>query len=125
MYRVFLVVAVLLTGCATTANYEKIWRSWVGSSEKQLVSSWGVPDRTYEASGTKYLVYGRSSTAFIPGTPPSYQTTFVGNTAYTTPVGGTAPMAVNMSCVTTFEVEADTIRRWRWQGNNCTALPPK
>ena len=41
-----LVISFLLTGCATTANYEKLLSSWVGSPESALISSWKDP---YEA----------------------------------------------------------------------------
>jgi hypothetical protein len=38
-----LVIAVLLSGCATTSATMK---SWVGATENELVASWGAPDTT-------------------------------------------------------------------------------
>ena len=63
-----------LTGCATSANYEKILGTWVGSSEQQLIQSWGPPDNVFESGGQKYLTYVKGGSAYIPGTSPTYQT---------------------------------------------------
>jgi hypothetical protein len=35
---------------ATTANYEKILQSWVGSHADNLVASWGPPQSSYQLS---------------------------------------------------------------------------
>lgn len=46
--KVIAVMAIFLSACATTANYEKVLSSWVGSNVDNLVSSWGhqqVPTR--------------------------------------------------------------------------------
>ena len=45
--RIFMFV-LLLTGCATTAGYEKILNSWVGDNADHLVSSWGPPASSYQ-----------------------------------------------------------------------------
>lgn len=113
--------AIVLTSCATTANYEKKLNSWVGSSELNLVQSWGPPVQSYEAGGHRFLVYSSSRNIFLPGTAPQYRTTFVGNTAYTNQVGGTAAQSIDLGCQTTFELSDGRIRSWRWQGNDCKA----
>jgi hypothetical protein len=109
----------LLPGCATTANYEATLKTWIGSTEDQLVSSWGPPTSTYETGNSKYLTYTRSSQGYIPGQAPSYQTTYYGNTAYTTPVGGSEGFAYTAICKTTFTIQNDRIVNWRWEGNSC------
>ena len=40
-------IAIFLTACATTANYEKILSSWVGKNADDLVSSWGPSSQQY------------------------------------------------------------------------------
>ena len=112
----------LLGGCATTANYEKILNSWVGSSELDLIRQWGPPAQAYETSGRKFIVYQSSSNMYIPGTDPTYTTTLVGNTAYTTSSGGTPSRNIDLSCQTTFEISGNEIVSWQWQGNDCTAF---
>ena len=114
-----LVTTGLLVGCATTANYEKVLNSWVGSQESALVSSWGPPSSVYQSDGVKYLTYSKSNSGYIPGVAPSYQTTYVGNTAYTNPVGGSPGFAYNSNCSTTFTVANRVITNWRYEGNAC------
>ncbi|MNO20213.1 hypothetical protein D3C76_99620 [compost metagenome] len=112
---------LVLSGCATEAKYEQILQSWVGSSELELIQKWGPPQQAYETGGHRFLVYSSSGNMYLPGTAPTYQTTYVGNTAYTNSYGGSPGMNVQLSCVTTFEVANELITNWNWRGNNCTA----
>jgi hypothetical protein len=98
MRRSAYMLAVLLCGCATEAGYERMLQSWVGKSERALVAQWGVPHGFYEAGGTRYLTYTNSRVALA---------------------GNTDPIAVNLRCRTTFEVQGGTVARWQWQGNDC------
>ncbi|WP_155952212.1 hypothetical protein [Pseudomonas sp. CHM02] len=110
-----------LAGCATTGKYERVLQSWVGSTELELVQSWGPPVRVYESNGHRFLTYSNEGSMYVPGTSPTYQTTYYGNTAYTNSYGGSPGMNVQLSCVTTFDVVDNRISSWRWQGNNCTS----
>ena len=123
MKKAILLTAVLLifAGCATRANYEKALNSWVGSSEIDLIRKWGVPQQFYETGGRKFLVYSSSRNMNIPGTPPSYTSTIVGNTTYRNRVGGTPDQNIELNCKTTFELENEKVLSWRWQGNDCAA----
>ncbi len=119
-----LIAAVFLAGCATSENYEKVLDTWVGSTEAELVSSWGPPNSFYESDGTRFLTYVRSRSGYIPGTAPTYQTTIIGNTAYTSSYGGSPGFSYSKHCKTTFTISGGTISTWRYEGNNCTALDP-
>lgn len=137
MRRLLVLIASLavIAGCATTANYERILNSWTGASADDLVRSWGPPTGTFRmANGNQLYVYDRRSSSTY--TTPVYvtpgQTTgyWVGNTFYatTTPaqVTGGQTYNRNYACRTQFEIEpAGRIVHWRYQGNNCVALPPK
>jgi hypothetical protein len=111
----------VLSGCATTANYEKILNSWVGANEIDLVRNWGTPQRVYETGGTKFLTFASSRNIYMPGTAPTYTTTYIGNTAYTTRTGGSPSQNIGMICITTFEIKNDRVVTWRWEGNDCKA----
>ena len=103
-----IIVALMIAGCATEATeagYEETLNGWIGSSEARLISSWGVPDRVYEAGGKTYLTYQHSSQRTLAGTQPSYRSTVYGNTTYTRSYGGTYPETINYSCKTTFTVD--------------------
>jgi hypothetical protein len=119
------IAIALLSGCATTANYEKSLNDYVGKPELELIQTWGPPASTYEYSGIRYLTYVRSGNMYLPGAAPTYQTTLIGNTAYTNAYGGTPAMNVALSCKTTFEIRNQRIVTWRWEGNNCKATAPK
>lgn len=112
---------LLISGCATTSGYEQRLNSWMGTSEVQLIRSWGVPAQVYQTGNSKYLVYNSSRNVYLPGSSPAYTTTFIGNTAYTSSYGGSAPQNINFQCQTTFEIINGQLMSWRYKGNDCTA----
>ena len=128
-----LVLLLLLfeTGCATTANYERILGSWVGADADQLVRAWGPPASSFPLSnGGQIFVYDRrvSSTHTTPVQVQQNPGMFIGNTYYPgqTTVTGGQTYNINHSCRTQFEVDsANRIVSWRWEGNSCVALAPK
>jgi len=65
-------LAVFLSACAIQEEFETTLSSWLGSSESELISSWGPPHRVYESGGKKYLTWSSSGTLVIPGSviPP-------------------------------------------------------
>jgi hypothetical protein len=120
--RVLAIAALLaLAACASREKYEAQLDTWLGQPKSALISSWGPPSRSYESGGKTYLTYDWSSSAQVGGTAPSYQTTIVGDTAYTNAYGGTPPTTVQMNCSTTFVVVDGRVREWRAQGNRCVA----
>lgn len=122
MHRYLLLAfATVLVSCATTAGYEKVLNSWTGAQEIDLVRSWGPPIQSYEAGGRKFIVYTSRRNVYMPGAAPSYQTTVIGNTAYTNPVGGSPAMNIGMSCTTTFELDGSRVVSWSYKGNDCRA----
>ena len=123
LVRIFsLSLALLVVGCATAENYKAALESWVGATESQLVSGWGVPDGVYNSGGYKYLAYKRSSTSYVSGTSPTYTTQIIGNTAYTTSVGGSSGYMITSDCKTTFTLKNGVVIGWRGEGNDCTSL---
>src|SRR5712691_308998 len=119
----FLLIAVLVAGCATTENYEKMLASWIGASEDQLVSVWGPPDRVYNTDSSKYLTFARSAQGYVPGTAPSYQSQIIGNQVFTQQVGGSPGFAFTRQCITTFTITNERVSSWRWEGNACKSKP--
>ncbi len=119
--KISLVITALLSlsGCATTANFEKMLSTWVGVSEDNLISRWGTPSRVYATGTTKYLTFDKSATGYVPGTAPTYSTTVIGNTAYTNTYGGTSGYVYTKNCSTTFTITNGVVSGWRWEGNAC------
>lgn len=139
-------IAVILTSCATTANYESILNSWIGTHADGLVTSWGSPQNSYPlSSGGHVIEYIRQGSVAISGyTYYVPQTSFhagsvsaygrYGSSAYGTYSGTTmtyVPMQtpsfnVHMECKTQFVIDkSGIITKWQWHGNSCKAFPSK
>jgi len=117
----FIVLGLFMSSCATTKGYEQRVNSWLGMSEASIVRGWGVPARVFNSGGRKYFIYNSSRNVYLPGTSPTYTTTFIGNTAYTSSYGGSAPQNFNFQCETTFEILNGKVASWRYKGNDCKA----
>lgn len=122
--QVILAFAILVTisGCATEGKYKAILNAWIGSSEYALIKRWGVPINSYETGGKKFLVFSSRQDIVMPGASPTYSTTVIGNTAYTSGYGGTPDQHISMGCTTTFEIENEKVVNWSYRGNDCTAM---
>ncbi len=121
MKPIALLFVAALAGCATTEGYKQMLDSWLGAPEVALIRQWGPPLRSYDSGGSRFLTYSEERNMVIPGTAPTYKTSFIGNTAYTTTTGGTPATSVTYGCETTFEIEDGRVVAWRAQGNDCTA----
>tara|TARA_Y100001970_G_C13778132_1_gene623963 strand:+ start:137 stop:526 length:390 start_codon:yes stop_codon:yes gene_type:complete len=113
---IILLIVFALNGCVTRQEHEDVLSSWYGSTEEQLVASWGVPSSFYETDGKRYLTYNNSNQAMVGGTPASTTYDYFGN-AYTS--GGTAPYLITLTCNITMVVENGVINEWQYEGNNC------
>jgi hypothetical protein len=71
-------ILIFFTSCATTANYEKILQTWVGSHADTLVASWGPPQSSYNlSSGGAVLEYKQQRNVQVGGyTYTSPETTY-------------------------------------------------
>ncbi len=109
-YHYLFALAVLMSGCATTAKYEKVLNSWVGSPSDQLIAKWGPPSSSFPLNdGSTIYTWNHS------GAPTSYTNynQFTGQLMTTTNVPW---------CNTSFRVGGDgVVQNWRWEGNACRA----
>ncbi len=88
---------------------------WVGQSEADLVRRFGVPARTYEAAGRRFLAYDEGSTQIVPAFEPGYPYGF-GWQGYG---GGFPSEVVQRVCETTFEVAGGRVAGYSLRGNAC------
>lgn len=127
---------VLVTACATTANYERMLNSWIGAPEWEIVAKWGAPQATYPlADGGKVVTYIKSdNTVTIPGVTTTravttYQSgSFSGDlkgsySGYTTTyVPQTSPSTtIRRYCRVDVLIQDGRGKSWSTQGNDCTA----
>ena len=111
-----LLFSLVLSSCTTKQEHEDMLSSWYGSTEKQLVDSWGVPTSFYELDGKRYLTYSNSGQAMVGGTEPTTISDGYG-TEFTSP--GMPPILVTYNCTIIMVVENGVIKEWRYKGNNC------
>jgi hypothetical protein len=114
---VVLVAAGLIAGCVNQiAVRQAELTKWIGRPEVDLVQAMGVPTRTYETGGLKFLAYEERRVEIVPGSPY-----FVGPDPfwYGGYGGGFPPTAVTLVCATTFTIGDGVVRTFTLRGNAC------
>jgi hypothetical protein len=101
----------VLSGCATTKNYESILDSWIGADVDELVLTWGSPHSTQElCSGNTIIEYHDRRIVFIPG-------------SFAIPAIG-PPQNYIFYCKTRFVIDqSGIVTTWDWEGDDCIAEP--
>ena len=124
----------ILTGCAgaTPEYFNARMASFVGRSEADLVATLGVPARTHEAEGRRFLQYEDRRIVTYPGDP------FIGagfgyggfRGRRLAPGfggyygGGFGPVVETRACDVTFELRAGRVTGFAARGNDCVAPAP-
>ena len=127
----------ILAGCAraTPEAFNVQMASLVGRSEADLVAALGVPERTYEAEGRRFLQFENRRLVSYPSAPfygPGYGgfgcggfggrrfgSAFGGYYG-----GGFAPTVETRACDVTFELRAGRVAGFTARGNDCVATAP-
>jgi hypothetical protein len=105
-----LLTVLVATGCATEEKYVAETQSWVGRPEKELLATWGAPNRAYQTDGTRYLTYSRLSFVTTGGYYDRWDSWY-----------GSPGRTMALSCETTFVVASDIIQSASHRGNDCRA----
>ena len=106
---------VLMTACVNQlAVREAQLHQLVGKPETDLILLMGVPSRTYETGGVKFLAYDERRVEILPGSPFYY-----GSGLYPGFYGGIPPQVVNLTCDTTFTVVNGSVSGFTLRGNAC------
>jgi hypothetical protein len=108
-----LALAGSVAGCGNgLAARQAELAQWVGKPETDLVGIMGVPTRTYETGGMKFLTYEDRRVEIVPGTPYFGPGPFWYG-------GGFPPTAMTLACETTFTVASGVVRAFSLRGNAC------
>lgn len=97
--------SLVLAGCATQAKYKEVLDSWVGSSESDVVATWGVPARTHEAQGLRVLEYYDSKESYSAAYNKFTKTTEVSKDSW--------------DCLTRFIFRGGKLESYTFQGPAC------
>lgn len=126
-----LILTMLLLACATSQNYDRELKGWVGQTETALINAWGQPSaQKYLNNNSKVITYTKVSDWYVPseyylyndgwGTQDIIYDPFM--TEYNfTPYAEIVDTEVQQVCQTSFWIENGIITAWKWRGNNCVA----
>ena len=113
-----LATALLLAGCVNTARVEReaYLTQFVGQPEDELVRQMGVPTRTLETGGRKFLAYVQARMELYRPTP-MFGAFGGGGIGY---MGSIRPTEMTERfCETTFELANGKVAGVRMHGNDC------
>lgn len=120
----FLLLAAMLAGCAPAFDRPAFLATLVGQPEAEVIRRLGVPSRTYETDGRKFLAYSERQSDLIGGGP-----FFGGFGSFGSGFGGSGlgfgysaafpTQIVERDCETTFEVAGGRVLAWSLRGNAC------
>ena len=121
-----LTLAALLavSACAVPSPAQrKVLDSMIGRSETDLLRTFGVPSRTFNADGHVFLAYVQDESSYFPGSPGFGYGGFgyggFGGFGYGGGFGGFGPSYYQSSCTTTFEVTGSKVAAWNVRGDGC------
>lgn len=116
-------LALGLCSCAvpTREAFDAQMAAFVGRSEAELVSALGVPDRTHEAGGLRFLEYERRRLVGTPAGTAAGFGRFGWPYGYGLGYGGT--FVDTRECDTTFTLRGGRVERFSRRGNDCRAYP--
>ncbi len=119
MRKFILLTALLLTACVDTGAQRRAYlTSLIGQPETTVIQQLGVPSRSFEAGGHRYLAYDERRVDVIPP-PPLFGGGFYG-AGFGYGYGyGFAPEIVERGCETTFDIVAGRVQTWTLHGSLC------
>lgn len=107
---------VTMAACAWHGLEERqaFLAQFVGQSETKLVQAFGVPSRSIETGGHRFLAYIERRLDMLPGTYGGPWSPWWGGG-----FGGFPPEVVERRCETTFELTEGIVRGFALRGNAC------
>ena len=134
-----LALLLAVSACAVPSPAQrKVLDSMIGRSETDLLRTFGVPSRSFNADGHLFLAYVQDESSYFPGSPGfgyggfgyggfggfggfGYGGGFggFGPYGYGGGFGGFGPSYYQSSCTTTFEVTGSKVAAWNVRGDGC------
>lgn len=120
-----LLPALALSACAARPSLSERLSAYVGRSELDLVSSLGVPTRSYETGGQRFLAYEEQSTVALPGGiagGPFYGPIGApfGRGYYGGAYAGFGTAYAPVQCDVTFALREGRVAAFTYRGQGCT-----
>ena len=113
--RWILLCSLAAAGCATGPTLDQRLLPFVGRSEGDLVAALGVPERTYEVEGRKFLTFEETRSYVVAGSPAFYPGYGYGRFGpYLSPPG-----YIVRTCEITFAVRQGRVESFTYRGDGC------
>ncbi len=106
-------LAAWAAGCAIGPTLEQRLLPFVGRSEGELVAALGVPERTYEVEGRKFLTF-EDKRSYIVAVDPFVYRGYCRFGPYFAPPG-----YIVRTCETTFAVRGGRVESFTYRGDGC------
>jgi hypothetical protein len=114
MGRACITLALLLAGCAVGPSLEERLAPLIGKREGEVVMALGVPTRTHEADGRRFLQYEERRATLYPG-----DLYWARPYSRFGPVLSPGPMLVTRSCDMTFTLRQGVVESFSLRGDDC------
>lgn len=115
--RILLACAVaLLAACTPLPPLQERLQPWIGKSELDLVTAFGVPAGTYEVDGVKFIQFTAQRVVLAPAPAP----VFWGYGRWGPAWGGAAyPQTIVLGCEVTFALRRAVVDSFSFRGDGC------
>ncbi len=114
-----LLLPALLAGCAAPGpTLEQSLASFINRPEADLIAQLGVPVRTYEAQGIRFLQFEQQQTVLVPGDPWGYGFGY-GPWAYRRP-WAVPPVYAVLRCDITVATRQGVVESFTARGDGCS-----
>ena len=113
--RWVLLCSLAAAGCATGPTLEQRMLPFVGRGEGDLVAALGVPERTYEVEGRKFLTFEERRSYVVAGYPSLYPGYGYGRFG----PSFSPPGYIVRTCETTFAVRGGRVESFTYRGDGC------
>ncbi len=116
MRTALLGTVALLAACTPVPPLQDRLQPWIGRSELDLVSAFGVPAGTYEVDGVKFIQFTSQRTVLAPTPAP-----IVWGYGRWGPAWGAAayPQTIVVGCEVTFALRRSVVESFSFRGEGC------
>jgi hypothetical protein len=112
-----LAIPALLAACATGPTLEQRLSTFVGRSEGDLVAALGVPNRTYEVEGRRFLQFEQRRSIAV--SQPGFDRPFFGPYGYRYGYVPAPPAYAVVGCDITFALRGSRVESFNFRGEGC------
>jgi hypothetical protein len=116
MRHALLILPLLLAACETGPTLDQRLSVWIGRGEGDLVAAFGVPVRTYEVEGRRFLQFEQRRSVPVAQPDPWFQGPWGPRRGYWPP----GPAYAVVGCDLTFAIRDHRVESFSFRGQGCS-----